>query len=44
MPGASPRPLIPLHASWYCGFNDGEPIADDETEAPDSDEVERLGG
>jgi hypothetical protein len=45
MPGysnvdVSPRP-IGFQDSWKCV---GEPIADDDTEAPDSEDAERIGG
>lgn len=32
------------HDSWNCGTSDGEPIAEDDTEAPDSEDAESTGG
>jgi len=32
------------HDSLNCGTSDGEPIAEDDTEAPDSEDAERTGG
>jgi len=45
MSGPRPRPMV--HCSWYCGFMEGDPIAEDEvlwTEAPDSEDVDSCGG
>jgi hypothetical protein len=40
-----PSPLfIGFQDSLNWGFSDGEPMLDDETEAPDSDDAERMGG
>jgi hypothetical protein len=45
MLGASPNPLVVwFHGSLNWGCRDGDPITDDETDAPDSDEAERTGG
>lgn len=33
-----------LHRSVKCAACNGEPRAEDDTEAPDSDEAERIGG
>jgi hypothetical protein len=38
-----PRP-IGFHGSLKCGTCNGEPKAEDDTEAPDSDEAESTGG
>jgi hypothetical protein len=35
---------IMFHESLNCGTSDGEPIAEDDTEAPDSEDAERTGG
>jgi len=35
---------MPFHEASYWGFRDGEPIAEEDTDAPDSDEAERTGG
>jgi hypothetical protein len=40
-----PSPLgMGFHGSANCGFKEGDPIFDDDTEAPDSDEAESTGG
>lgn len=44
-PDASPRPLaIGFQGSVNCGLSDGEPTAEEDTDAQDSDEAERIGG
>jgi hypothetical protein len=44
-PEVSPSPcVIGFHDSWNCGLRDGEPMAEEETDAPDSDEADRIGG
>jgi hypothetical protein len=41
----SPRPFdIGFQDSVNWWFSDGEPMLDEETEAPDSDEADRMGG
>jgi len=44
MPVARPSPFIAFQESLNLGFSDGDPMAEDDTEAPDSDEAERIGG
>jgi hypothetical protein len=40
-----PRPAVMgFHGSLNCGLSDGEPMLEEETDAPDSDEAERMGG
>lgn len=41
-----PRPLlfIGCHVSLNCGWRDGDPMFEEDTDAPDSEEVERMGG
>lgn len=41
-----PRPgLSGAHASWNCAWlSEGEPMAEDETEALESEELDRCGG
>lgn len=40
-----PRPLVMgFHGSLNCGLSDGEPMLEEETDAPDSDEADRTGG
>jgi len=33
-----------FHEASYCGLREGEPIAEEDTDAPDSEEAERTGG
>jgi hypothetical protein len=42
-PVVTPSPIV-LHESLKCGTSDGEPMAEDDTEAPDSEDAERMGG
>ena len=42
-PAVTPSPIV-FHESSNCGTSDGEPIAEDDTEAPDSEDAERTGG
>ena len=42
-PGAGPS-AIGFHDSLNCGMIVGEPMADEDTEAPDSEDASRTGG
>lgn len=43
-PDVSPPMGIGFHGSVNWGTSDGEPTADEDTEAPDSDDADKTGG